>query len=709
VPPQNVPCIFVCAPHHNQFLDPLVVTHAVARPDLCFLTAAKSMRSKIIGTLARFLDSIPVERSADAAFKGSGMVWLSPEDGATITGRATKFTTEVHIGDSIELRSGEPLVVEQVVSDESLIVRRATSPAVAPPGSPPLPAPADSPPLVGGGDWRTYTVMPKVDHSQMFDAVTTALHGGKAVGIFPEGGSHDRPSLLPFRAGVAIMALEALAKHPTMPLRLVPVGLNYFSGHRFRSRVFVDIGEPLSVPPHLLPRYLEGGSAKRAATRELMETVNAALSGLTINAPDYETLEFFWTLRRLAKSSSGILSLDEQTELARRFSLGYERVMPDGRKWKDTERVQNVQSLSSEYNARLKTLGLRDYQVAHVMNHMGRTRAACLLLGRVVTLLLLFVLWLPMTLLHIPLLLVTRAFSTYKANQAVQASSVKILGRDVLATWKLLISLVLWPSLWLLYTCLSGLVCDRVFGLSLFWQREVQLLVFFFFPPLTLLYIFNNEMLAAVARSLPPLAMIIIDPSSSSNIASQREDLRLKMVELLDDDLGWRDVDKSGIPSPRDSLTGGGWAKERWGEQWLSSHSSLLVSAASKSPMPDSPPSGAAGAALPEKYGSFAAELHRLADSLPSERQRAAAAPRKLLPRTTTSPQPAADRVPTPGHLQAATAAHEQEPPAALSSLAHGSAATAATTIHVSEGQKSIVLPAALSEAAERPPRDEKA
>ena len=64
------------------------------------------------------------------------------------------------------------------------------------------------------------------------------------------------------------------------------------------------------------------------------------------------------------------MSLDEQTELARRFSLGYEREMPDGRKWKDTERVQLVQSLSSEYNARLKSLGLRDYQVAHVMTSL---------------------------------------------------------------------------------------------------------------------------------------------------------------------------------------------------------------------------------------------------------------------------------------------------------------------------------------------------
>ena len=111
------------------------------------------------------------------------------------------------------------------------------------------------------------------------------------------------------------MALEALAKHPDLPLRLVPVGLNYFSGHRFRSRVFVDIGEPLAIPAHLLPRYLEGGGAKRAATAELMELVNASLSALTISAPDYQTLEFFWTLRRLAKSHAGQARSQQRTPL----------------------------------------------------------------------------------------------------------------------------------------------------------------------------------------------------------------------------------------------------------------------------------------------------------------------------------------------------------------------------------------------------------
>ena len=56
------------------------------------------------------------------------------------------------------------------------------------------------------------------------------------------------PSLLPPPPTVA-----------TFLLWQVPVGLNYFSGHRFRSRVFIDIGDPLEVPPELVAQYAAGG------------------------------------------------------------------------------------------------------------------------------------------------------------------------------------------------------------------------------------------------------------------------------------------------------------------------------------------------------------------------------------------------------------------------------------------------------------------
>lgn len=58
---------------------------------------------------------------------------------------------------------------------------------------------------------------------------------------------HDIPlsfnDLSIFHVGVTIMALTALESNPSLPLKIIPCGLNYFHGHRFRSSAYLDIGE----------------------------------------------------------------------------------------------------------------------------------------------------------------------------------------------------------------------------------------------------------------------------------------------------------------------------------------------------------------------------------------------------------------------------------------------------------------------------------
>lgn len=81
-----------------------------------------------------------------------------------------------------------------------------------------------------------YKLMPKVDQSEVYDTVYEVLRKGECIGIFPEGGSHDRTELLPLKAGFTIMALGAMVKYPDLKLKIVPVGLNYFKAHAFRSK-----------------------------------------------------------------------------------------------------------------------------------------------------------------------------------------------------------------------------------------------------------------------------------------------------------------------------------------------------------------------------------------------------------------------------------------------------------------------------------------
>jgi len=48
----------------------------------------------------------------------------------------------------------------------------------------------------GGTEFK---VAPKVDQSKVYEKVFERIEEGGCIGIFPEGGSHDRPDLLPLK------------------------------------------------------------------------------------------------------------------------------------------------------------------------------------------------------------------------------------------------------------------------------------------------------------------------------------------------------------------------------------------------------------------------------------------------------------------------------------------------------------------------------
>ena len=72
-----------------------------------------------------------------------------------------------------------------------------------------------------------------------------ALKAQKAITIFPEGKSHSDPQLSDIKTGCARIALKAVRGGPA--LRIIPIGLTYAQKHLFRSRVHVEVGEPILV------------------------------------------------------------------------------------------------------------------------------------------------------------------------------------------------------------------------------------------------------------------------------------------------------------------------------------------------------------------------------------------------------------------------------------------------------------------------------
>lgn len=187
-----------------------------------------------------------------------------------------------------------------------------------------------------------------VDNSEAFDGMFRVLGEGRAMGIFPEGLSHDEAQLARLKTGAARIALGAYDKHPTQVIKIVPCGLNYMNRKRFRSRVLVQFGPPIIVDQARLARWKQD---EREEVRALTSELETAMRALTVNASDWDTLRVIDGVRRLYQPAN--ITLEERVELARRFTEAYKTLSHREDVRALLERVRN-------YLDRLAASGLSD-------------------------------------------------------------------------------------------------------------------------------------------------------------------------------------------------------------------------------------------------------------------------------------------------------------------------------------------------------------
>jgi glycerol-3-phosphate O-acyltransferase/dihydroxyacetone phosphate acyltransferase len=154
-----------------------------------------------------------------------------------------------------------------------------------------------------------------------FRAILERLEHGDAVLIFPEGKSHDEPALAPLRTGPARIALQAHDEGHVRMLTILPVGLVFERKETPRSRVLVDVGEPIDVD-----RWVAvAGDA--AGVNALTEEIDRRLRDVTLN---YATTDEAARTRGVARVFASLLggplpvgadrSLEDEVELERRLA-----------------------------------------------------------------------------------------------------------------------------------------------------------------------------------------------------------------------------------------------------------------------------------------------------------------------------------------------------------------------------------------------------
>jgi glycerol-3-phosphate O-acyltransferase/dihydroxyacetone phosphate acyltransferase len=69
---------------------------------------------------------------------------------------------------------------------------------------------------------------------------------------------------------------------------IVPVGLNYVQGHRFRGKVVIDFGNPIKIDYETYSLY---ATNKRHTTEFLLNVIDEGMRNTIAPTPNYNTLQ----------------------------------------------------------------------------------------------------------------------------------------------------------------------------------------------------------------------------------------------------------------------------------------------------------------------------------------------------------------------------------------------------------------------------------
>ncbi len=336
------------------------------------------------------------------------------------------------------------------------------------------------------------------DNSKSFDALFAILGEGRAMGIFPEGLSHDAAQLSKLKTGAARIALGLAEKRRDLTVRIVPSGLVYVHPKRFRSRVLLQFGPPITVDEARIAAFT---ADPREASRALTADLDVALRALTVNAEDWETVRVLDGVRRLYQPK--VVTLEQRAELTRRFNAVYPTI-------RDEPVVKAIYARVEAWLDRLRSAGLSERDLDQ---GVGKLWAS----WHVVRHLALMFLWIPLAIpglvVFLPMILSTRILGPRVSPR-----------RDVIATTKLVLGMMLMLGAMAAVTAATTLWRGPLWGAGAF-----VLLCASFYATLRVL-----ERGTAMKRLLKTLHRLLTLDAELAALRQERAELRLVVADAVE-------------------------------------------------------------------------------------------------------------------------------------------------------------------------------
>jgi 1-acyl-sn-glycerol-3-phosphate acyltransferase len=264
-------------------------------------------------------------------------------------------------------------------------------------------------------------------NQETFQKCRELLERGGSLALFPEGVSHNEPSLRPLKTGAARIALGAASAGMKPPLQIVPAGLYYTAKATFRSAALLYFGAPITVDAVPLDENYE---PPREAARALSDKLDTALREVTLNADQKQALDTVARAEEIFHANARQEpSLAAELQLKQRFVEGYEFYRTNA-----PEKLAALEARIRRYAEQLQLAGLEVDDLSAVTQATpGKA------LWRVLTFLALLPLALVGTLVHYP---------AYRLA-GVLAERFSRNDDDVVSTIKVLASALLFPLTWL--------------------------------------------------------------------------------------------------------------------------------------------------------------------------------------------------------------------------------------------------------------------
>ncbi|MHC4392456.1 MAG: 1-acyl-sn-glycerol-3-phosphate acyltransferase, partial [Planctomycetota bacterium] len=203
------------------------------------------------------------------------------------------------------------------------------------------------------------------------DALAKAVVDGRYSCLFPEGDSHDLPTLLQLKTGAARFYYRARELDPTRKPSIVPVGLFYNHKRAFRSDALVVFHPPIEVPEELhdAPSAEEDPEGYREHCRALTQEIDRTLREVVHATESWELHYLMHRARKLVRAERalragkmdlGPTDMEERTFGFARVWAGYYTMLET-----NPEEVAALVDRTQRYDDGLRALGLHDHELDH--------------------------------------------------------------------------------------------------------------------------------------------------------------------------------------------------------------------------------------------------------------------------------------------------------------------------------------------------------